>query len=62
MFSKQRVLVVENLDDLRQTYVTSLELDGYAVDGAGSLQEALDLIDAALKGDVGLRPEWMRAL
>jgi radical SAM superfamily enzyme YgiQ (UPF0313 family) len=25
-------------------------------------QEALDLIDAALKGDVGLRPEWMRAL
>lgn len=25
-------------------------------------QEALDLIDSALKGDVGLRPEWMRAL
>jgi radical SAM superfamily enzyme YgiQ (UPF0313 family) len=25
-------------------------------------QEALDLIDAALKGEVGLRPEWMRAL
>jgi radical SAM superfamily enzyme YgiQ (UPF0313 family) len=25
-------------------------------------QEALDLIDAALRGDVGLRPEWMRAL
>ena len=25
-------------------------------------QQALDLIDAALKGDVGLRPEWMRAL
>jgi radical SAM superfamily enzyme YgiQ (UPF0313 family) len=25
-------------------------------------QEALDLIDAALKGDVGLRSEWMRAL
>jgi radical SAM superfamily enzyme YgiQ (UPF0313 family) len=24
--------------------------------------EALDLIDAALRGDVGLRPEWMRAL
>jgi len=25
-------------------------------------QEALDLIDAALRGDIGLRPEWMRAL
>ncbi len=25
-------------------------------------QKALDLIDAALQGDVGLRPEWMRAL
>lgn len=25
-------------------------------------KEALDLIDAALRGDVGLRPEWMRAL
>jgi radical SAM superfamily enzyme YgiQ (UPF0313 family) len=25
-------------------------------------QKALDLIDGALKGDVGLRPEWMRAL
>ncbi len=25
-------------------------------------QEALDLIDAALRGEVGLRPEWMRAL
>jgi hypothetical protein len=25
-------------------------------------QKALDLIDAALQGKVGLRPEWMRAL
>jgi len=25
-------------------------------------QDALDLIDRALRGDVGLRPEWMRAL
>ncbi len=25
-------------------------------------QDAIDLIDAALKGDVGLKPEWMRAL
>ena len=25
-------------------------------------QEALDQIDAALRGEVGLRPEWMRAL
>jgi len=25
-------------------------------------QEALDLIDSALRGEVGLRPEWMRAL
>lgn len=25
-------------------------------------QQALDLIDRALKGEVGLRPEWMRAL
>ncbi|MBW1668014.1 MAG: B12-binding domain-containing radical SAM protein [Deltaproteobacteria bacterium] len=25
-------------------------------------QEALDLIDRALRGEVGLRPEWMRAL
>jgi hypothetical protein len=25
-------------------------------------QEALDLIDAALRGEVGLRKEWMRAL
>ncbi len=25
-------------------------------------QEALDLIDSALKGEIGLRPEWMRAL
>jgi radical SAM superfamily enzyme YgiQ (UPF0313 family) len=25
-------------------------------------QEALDMIDAALRGEIGLRPEWMRAL
>ena len=25
-------------------------------------QKALDLIDAALRGEVGLKPEWMRAL
>ncbi|MCP4683107.1 MAG: radical SAM protein, partial [Desulfobacterales bacterium] len=25
-------------------------------------QEALDLIDSAVKGEIGLRPEWMRAL
>jgi radical SAM superfamily enzyme YgiQ (UPF0313 family) len=25
-------------------------------------QKALDLIDSALRGEVGLRPEWMRAL
>ena len=25
-------------------------------------QEALDLIDGALRGDIDLRPEWMRAL
>jgi radical SAM superfamily enzyme YgiQ (UPF0313 family) len=25
-------------------------------------QDALDLIDRALQGDIGLRPEWMRAL
>jgi len=25
-------------------------------------QEALDIIDAALRGDIGLRPEWMRGL
>ncbi len=25
-------------------------------------QEAIDLIDRALQGDIGLRPEWMRAL
>jgi radical SAM superfamily enzyme YgiQ (UPF0313 family) len=25
-------------------------------------QDALDLIDQALQGDIGLRPEWMRAL
>ena len=25
-------------------------------------QEALDMIDSALRGDIGLRPEWMRAL
>ncbi len=25
-------------------------------------QESLDLIDRALKGEIGLRPEWMRAL
>lgn len=25
-------------------------------------QDALDLIDSALRGDIGLRPEWMRAL
>ncbi len=25
-------------------------------------QEALDLIDRALQGDIGLRPEWLRAL
>jgi hypothetical protein len=25
-------------------------------------QEALSLIDRALNGEVGLRPEWMRAL
>lgn len=24
-------------------------------------QEALDLIDAALRGEIGLKPEWMRA-
>jgi radical SAM superfamily enzyme YgiQ (UPF0313 family) len=25
-------------------------------------QEVLDLIDAALKGEIGLKPEWMRAI
>jgi hypothetical protein len=25
-------------------------------------QEALNLIDRALRGEIGLRPEWMRAL
>ena len=25
-------------------------------------QEALDLIDSALRGEVGLKPEWLRAL
>jgi hypothetical protein len=25
-------------------------------------QDAINLIDRALKGEVGLRPEWMRAL
>ena len=25
-------------------------------------QEALDLIDSAIRGEVGLRPEWMRGL
>jgi hypothetical protein len=25
-------------------------------------QQALDQIDGALRGDIGLRPEWMRAL
>ena len=28
----------------------------------GGKQEALDLIDGALRGEVSLRPEWMRAL
>jgi len=28
----------------------------------GGKQKALDLIDAALRGDVRLKPEWMRAL
>ncbi len=28
----------------------------------GGKQKALDLIDAALRGEIGLRPEWMRAL
>jgi len=28
----------------------------------GIEEDALDLIDRALQGDVGLRPEWMRAL
>ena len=28
----------------------------------GGKQKALDLIDAALRGEVGLNPEWMRAL
>ncbi|MBW2302343.1 MAG: B12-binding domain-containing radical SAM protein [Deltaproteobacteria bacterium] len=28
----------------------------------GGKQEALDLIDRALRGEIGLRPEWMRAL
>ena len=46
MSPKQRILVVENLDDLRKQYITGLKLAGFAVDGAGSLQEALGLIDA----------------
>lgn len=46
MCPKQRILVVENLDGLRKTYITGLKLAGFTVDGAGSLQEALDLIDA----------------
>jgi len=28
----------------------------------GGKQKALDLIDAALRGEVGLKSEWMRAL
>jgi ActR/RegA family two-component response regulator len=43
---KQRILVVENVAGLCQTYMISLERAGFAVDGAGSLQEALDLMDA----------------
>ena len=28
----------------------------------GGKKKALDLIDAALRGEIGLKPEWMRAL
>jgi hypothetical protein len=27
----------------------------------GGKREALDVIDAALRGEIGLKPEWMRA-
>ncbi len=43
---KQRILVVENEDDLRTQYATGLDLADFEVDSAENLQAALDLIEA----------------
>lgn len=44
--SKQRILVVENLDALRELSMIGLRRAGFVVDGAGTLQETLDVLDA----------------
>ncbi len=44
--SLKRILIVENIDSLRQQYVTGLELADFAVDSAADLQTALELIEA----------------
>ncbi|HXG56218.1 MAG TPA: response regulator [Vicinamibacterales bacterium] len=65
-FTSARILVVEDQDDVRLMLVTALEIEGYAVDGAGNALEGLrrlkasryDLIltDYAMPGGTGT---WM---
>ena len=66
----QRGLLVELREMIRHTNLTrglfySNHASNYLPVKArlpNGKQDALDLIDRALQGDVGLRPEWMRAL
>jgi radical SAM superfamily enzyme YgiQ (UPF0313 family) len=66
----QRGLLVELREMIRHTNLTrglfySNHASNYLPVKArlpGGKQEAIHLIDRALQGDIGLRPEWMRAL
>jgi CheY-like chemotaxis protein len=46
LLSKSRILVVEDIDNARSTYCGVLQKEGYLVDGAGNLEEALNRIES----------------
>src|SRR6185369_12329088 len=45
MDSRKRILVVEDDSNLRESYMANLKMENYLVDGAGSLQEAIEALD-----------------
>lgn len=44
MARKRRILLLEDVRSVRQSYVSTLELEGYEVVAVGSLKEALDVL------------------
>ena len=63
MLSELREMIANT--DLSRGYFFSNHASNYLPIKAklpSGKQKALDLIDAALRGEVGLKPEWMRAL